>query len=477
MSHPGRELPPLHELLKRRAIRALRRRLRADLLTRLARDLLNEERAFLSRGKSFSRRYGSDTVTRARLTKYLEARLVEEAESLLRPQLRSVINASGVLLHTNLGRARLGIAARTELARVAEDPVALEIDLESGKRGSRNAAVARWLHLLTGAQSGLAVNNGAGALWLIVHVLARGRRAIISRGEQVAIGGSFRMPELLRTTGAKIVEVGTTNKTNLSDYQKVLREGDLIVKVHPSNYRVSGFTEEASLEDLGALAEEKDARLVFDAGSGCLYNFAKFGLKGELTVTQALSSGAQLVSFSGDKLLGGPQAGLIVGESSLITKLNRHPMMRALRLDKLILSALEATLKEYGRGSGVPEIPLLDALRLSKSELSRRAARLEFELKAGLPEGWSCRVSKGEAAIGGGSFAEHPVGSVQVKIEGPRARSAEQLHASLRRGHPAVLTSIVQGVIRIDLRTLRENDLTILADRIIHLSREGEVQS
>lgn len=473
MSHPGRELPPLHELLKRRAVRALRRRLRSDLLTRLARELLGEERAFLSRGKGFSQRYGTGVPKRAHLTRYLEGRLAEEVDDLLRPQLQSVINASGVLLHTNLGRARLGIAARTELARVAEDPVALEIELRSGKRGSRNSAVSRWLRLLTGAEAGLAVNNGAGALWLTVHGLARKRRAIISRGEQVAIGGSFRMPELLRTTGATLVEVGTTNKTSLADYAKVLREGDMIVKVHPSNYQVQGFTEEASLEELGILARERKARLVFDAGSGCLYNFAKFGLKGESTVEQALRAGAQLVSFSGDKLLGGPQAGLIVGESALVSKLGEHPMMRALRLDKLILAALEATLKEYGRGSGAPEIPLLDALRLSKSELRRRAARLELELKAALPEGWSCKVVKGEAAVGGGSFAQRPVGSIQLHIEGPHEDSAEQLHARLRRGRPAVLTSIAQGVIRIDFRTLRESDLTPLADRIIFSSREG----
>ncbi len=285
------------------------------------------------------------------------------------------------------------------------------------------------------------------------------------------------MPELLRTTGATIVEVGTTNKTSLADYAKVLRAGDMILKVHPSNYQVQGFTEEAPLEKLGALVRERNARLVFDAGSGCLYNFAKFGLKGESTIDQALSSGAQLVSFSGDKLLGGPQAGLIVGEAALIGKLSKHPMMRALRLDKLILAALEATLKEYGRGSGAPEIPLLDALRLSKTELKRRAARLELELKAALPEGWSCKVVKGEAAVGGGSFAQRPVGSIQLQIEGPQVDSAERLHARLRRGRPAVLTSIAQGVIRIDFRTLRESDLTPLADRIIFSSREGVTSS
>jgi L-seryl-tRNA(Ser) seleniumtransferase len=477
MSHPGRELPPLHEILQRRAVRALRRRIRSDLLKELAREALRDERAFLSRGKGFSARYGEAAPRRPILTRVLERRLVEKVDALFRPKLRDVINASGVLLHTNLGRALLGEGAREELARVAEHPVALEIDLETGRRGNRNSAIDRWLGLLTGAEAGLAVNNGAGALWLIVHGLARGKRTVISRGEEVAIGGSFRMPQLLRSTGSRIVEVGTTNKTAVGDYAPHLREGDLVLKVHPSNYQVSGYTEEATLEQLAPLCREKGATLVYDAGSGCLQSLARHGLRGELTINEALTCGAQVVSFSGDKLLGGPQAGLIVGGRSELGRLAKHPMMRALRLDKLILATLEATLAEYGRPQSLPRLPLYEALRLSTAELRRRAKSLHAQIEPRMPPGWSCEVARGEGAVGGGAFAECPVKSVELRITGPGEGSGERLHSLLRRGRPAILTGITQGVVRVDLRTLREDDLPVLADRIIHLSREGEASS
>ncbi|HEX9641202.1 MAG TPA: L-seryl-tRNA(Sec) selenium transferase, partial [Candidatus Krumholzibacteria bacterium] len=337
MSHPARILPPLNELLDRRKLRGLTKRLRRDIVVTLCRELLQEERDALA-ARSARARSGA-AETRPALYQRLEAEVLARAEALLRPRLRSVLNASGVLLHTNLGRARLCDAAALELARVARETVALEIDLESGQRHKRHARIERWLQLLTGAEAGLVVNNGAAALWLCVEALARRRRAIISRGELVAIGGSFRMPELLRSTGAKIVEVGTTNRTNLKDYARELREGDLILKVHPSNYRVEGFTEAADLPELAQLCAARRASLIFDAGSGSLYNFGKFKLSGEAPVRESLRQGAHLVSFSGDKLLGGPQAGLIVGRTALVDKLARHPLQRALRCDKLNLAA------------------------------------------------------------------------------------------------------------------------------------------
>jgi len=390
-------------------------------------------------------------------------------DDLLRPKLTSVINASGVLLHTNLGRALLGDSARAELERVASHPVALEVDLDSGRRGSRHDKVARWLELLTGAESALAVNNGAGALWLTVHGLGSRRRAVISRGEQVAIGGSFRMPELLRTTGAKIVEVGTTNKTTLDDYAEVVREGDLVLKVHPSNYRVEGFTEECSLESLRGLCSERKAILVFDAGSGCLRPLGTKGLREEMTIAEALRAGAQVVTFSGDKLLGGPQAGLIVGEKRWIRRLGRHPVMRALRLDKLILGALEATLRDHALPGRRPPLPLYQALEPSQAELRRRAVALAERIRPRLPAGWTLDVGPEEGMIGGGSHAEQPVRSVGLRLRGPKEQSAERLHGDLRRGEPAVLTRIGRGVLRIDLRTPREEDLPILAERIVQL--------
>jgi len=469
MSHPGRQLPPFQDLLRRRGVRALTRRLDRELVNRLAREILAQEREFLGRGRGLAARYGSDEPDRATLSRHLEDRLTREVDRLLRPKLKTVVNATGVLLHTNLGRALLSGTAREELARIAAHPVALEIDLDTGQRGSRNDKVARWLRLLTGAEDALAVNNGAGALWLTVHGLGRRRRAVISRGEQVAIGGSFRMPELLRTTGAVITEVGTTNKTTLADYAAVVREGDLVLKVHPSNYRVEGFTEECSLKSLGELCRERGAILVFDAGSGCLVPLGKKGLRGEMTISEALRAGSQVVTFSGDKLLGGPQAGLVVGQRQWIQRLSRHPMMRALRLDKLILGTLEATLRDYGRPGRRPPLPLFDTLDLSLAQLRRRAQALAERIEPHLPSGWQLRWGKEEGMIGGGSYAQQAVATVGLRIRGPVEHSAERLHVALRRGDPAVLTRIARGEILIDLRTPQEEDLAVIADRIVHL--------
>ena len=472
MSHSGRQLPPFHEFVQRRAVRSLEKSLRPPLLHRLAREVFSREREFLGRGRGLAARYGSSQPDRKQLTRFLEKRLACELDELLQPKLKSVINASGVLLHTNLGRALLGDSARGELARVAARPVALEVDLGSGKRGSRNDKVARWLGLLTGAKAALAVNNGAGALWLAVHALGRRRRAVISRGEQVAIGGSFRMPELLKTTGARVIEVGTTNKTTRQDYASVVREGDLVLKVHPSNYRVEGFTEECSLESLNELCQERGATLIYDAGSGCLRPLGKKDLEGEMTVTQALKAGAQVVTFSGDKLLGGPQAGLIVGDEDKLRRLAKHPMMRALRLDKLILAALEATLKDHALPGSNPSLPLYQALGLSIAELRRRARWLKERIEPGLPLGWKLEWGKEEGMVGGGSLAQQPVGSVGLRLRGPKEQSAQKLHTALRRGDPAVLARIGKGLLRLDMRTLREEDLPVLADRIVRLLQE-----
>jgi L-seryl-tRNA(Ser) seleniumtransferase len=469
MSDLLRRLPPLNALLDRRSVRSAARGLQRKVLVALAREVLEEERAFLRAGRALTARYGSSTPDRRILLDHCERALLGQLETLLRPQLRRVINATGVLLHTNLGRARLSQRATAEVARVASQPVALEVDLESGRRGSRNARIDRWLRLLTGAGAGLAVNNGAAALWLCVHGLARHRgRVLISRGEQVAIGGSFRMPELMRTTRARLVEVGTTNRTSADDYARELGEGDLVVKVHPSNYRIEGFHEEAPLEELAALCREHGASLIFDAGSGSLYNFRKFGLEGEMPVEEALEAGADLITFSGDKLLGGPQAGLIVGREELVRRLARHPLQRALRCDKMVLAALETTLATYAETPGRtrPDLPLFDALGISVAELGRRARALAERLAPRLPAGWSVKVVRSTAAVGGGSFAEHAVSSVAVELVGPDGAQAEGLHRALRRGEPAVLTRVSTGRVAMDLRSLSEDEIDVVVERV-----------
>jgi L-seryl-tRNA(Ser) seleniumtransferase len=471
MSHPARILPPLNELLERRKLRALTRRLRRDIVVSLCRELLQEERLALA-GHAGEARSGA-VESRSAVARRLEVEILARAEALLQPRLRTVLNASGVLLHTNLGRARLSAAAAGELERVGRENVALEIDLESGQRHRRHARIERWLQLLTGAEAGLVVNNGAAAIWLAVEALARRRRAIISRGELVAIGGSFRMPELLKSTGAKIVEVGTTNRTNMKDYARELREGDLILKVHPSNYRVEGFTEAVDLPELARLSASRGASLIFDAGSGSLYNFGKFKLSGEVPIRESLRQGADLVSFSGDKLLGGPQAGLIVGRRALVDRLARHPLQRALRCDKLNLAALEATLLAYAAADGPPDLPLMHSLATTVAQLRRRATQLKDRLLQVIPEGWEMQVRRSSAAIGGGSFAGEEVPSVALVLRGPSGREAAWLARSLRRGAPAVLTRVAEDAVHLDLRSLAESELPAVGDAIRRAFDEG----
>ncbi len=467
MSHPARQLPSLTEVLERRAVRGLLRRLKRDVVVALLRDVLQECREDLLDNKKARRRFGPQTPTRAVLLKDVEARLMDASAELLEPRLERVINATGVLLHTNLGRARLSEAAAREVARVAREPVALEVDMSTGQRGSRNERIANWLRLLTGAEQALVVNNGAAALWLAVHSLGARRRAVMSRGEMVAIGGSFRMPDLMRSTGAKIVEVGTTNRTKVADYAKELREGDLVVKVHPSNYRIEGFTEEASLDGLAELCRQRGACLIFDAGSGSLYNFGRFGLTGEETVAASLRRGADVITFSGDKLLGGPQAGLVIGGSRWVDRMARHPMMRAMRCDKLVLSALEATLAAYAATDDPPALPIFESLKTKKTALRSRARALQDRIDPHVPTGWTVSTQRSEAAVGGGSFAEHPVSSYEVTVRPTRTVDAQRLQRALRAGKPSILAKVGDDALRIDVWTCSQDELEIIGERIV----------
>jgi L-seryl-tRNA(Ser) seleniumtransferase len=361
-----------------------------------------------------------------------------------------------------------------ELARAAAEPVELEVDLRTNRRGGRSAGAERWLERLTGAEGAALVNNGAAALWLAVRANARaGRSVVVARGEQVAIGGSFRMPELLRTTGAKMVEVGTTNRTSARDYAKVVREGDVVLKVHPSNYRILGFREEASLRDLAALCRERGAVLVFDAGSGSLYNFSRFGLTGESTLAEIISEGVDLVTCSADKLLGGPQAGIILGRAEFVDRCRKHPLMRAVRLDKTILAALEATLVRYARTptGALPDLPLFAALSVSVSELRKRARALSERIappaSSLLPEGWSAGVVRSTASMGAGSFATDELPSVALELVAPSRAAAAKLHRDLRHGRPAVLARIDDERIGLDLRGVVPEELDELGDRLV----------
>ncbi|HEX6348453.1 MAG TPA: L-seryl-tRNA(Sec) selenium transferase [Candidatus Dormibacteraeota bacterium] len=364
------------------------------------------------------------------------------------PRLRRVINGTGVVLHTNLGRAPLSPGAAQAAAQAAGGYANVELDLESGRRGERGTHLAELWHRLTGAPAALVVNNNAAATLLALTALARGREVVVSRGQLVEIGGSFRMPDVMRLSGARMVEVGTTNRTRLSDYEEAIgARTAALLRVHTSNYRITGFTESAGLDELSQLASAHSIPLIDDLGSGALEPIAD-----EPTVEESLRL-ADLVLFSGDKLLGGPQSGVVLGRADLVRKLARHPLARALRVDKMTMAALEATLRERLLGRTVPAQAMLAA---SHEELRRRAAFWMVKLA---DRGVNAKLLEAESAVGGGSLPERGLRTWLLALEGPASRLA----AALRGGEPPVLARIEADQCCIDPRTvLRGEDETLV---------------
>ncbi|MDF1535433.1 MAG: L-seryl-tRNA(Sec) selenium transferase [bacterium] len=375
-----------------------------------------------------------------------------------RPRLRKVINATGVVIHTNLGRSPLPEEAIRQIGLAARGYSNLEYDIEGGKRGSRDDLVEELLCRLTGAQAATVVNNNAAAVMLVLRTLAAGRSAVVSRGELVEIGGSFRIPDVMEASGAKLAEVGTTNRTRIDDYRKgITGETALLLKVHTSNYRIVGFAEEASVTELVALGREKKIPVAVDLGSGCLVDLRNLGLKySEPTVDEVLSQGADVVTFSGDKLLGGPQAGIIVGSGRAMEAIKKNPMKRALRVGKLTLSALEAVLKAYlDPATAVHQIPVLRMISTSKEKIAQRARRFAGRL-ADLPMRSSTVLSV--SRVGGGSLPLEELPTMLLALE-PDGISAQELEGRLRMADPPVVGRIVDDKLCLDLRTVASSEL------------------
>lgn len=367
------------------------------------------------------------------------------------PSLRPLINATGVIIQTNLGRAPLSAAARAAMQAVSEGYSNLEYDLAAGERGSRHVHLKSLLVRLTGAEAALVVNNNAAAVYLALIGLAAGREVIVSRGQAVEIGGGFRIPDVLRASGATLVEVGTTNRTYARDYAAAINERTaLILRVHASNFRLIGFVHEPELAELAAVAHEHGLPLLDDLGSGTLIDTRQFGLQAEPTVQASVAAGADLVTFSGDKLLGGPQAGIIVGRRDLVGQLRRHPLARALRVDKCTIAGLAATLHSYLRGAALREIPVWQLISTPVEALQRRAETITAALTAaGIP----ARAIACESAIGGGSLPGATQPSAGVAIA-PVAGNATTLAARLRAGDPPVVARIVDEQVVCDLRSV-----------------------
>ncbi len=374
--------------------------------------------------------------------------------------LQKVINATGVVIHTNLGRAPLSENARKAVFEEAARYCNLEFNLETGKRGKRGAKVEALLAEITGAESALIVNNCAAACILVLTALAKGGEAIISRGELVEIGGDFRIPDVMIESGAILREVGATNRTRISDYEKAINENTrLLTKVHPSNYRIVGFTASPGIAELAELAHKNDILLYEDAGSGALLNLSEYGLTDEPIIPQSIAAGADIVTFSGDKLLGGVQSGLIVGRSVIIEKLRKHPLYRALRVDKLIYAALEATLESFRRDAALQEIPVLKMLSMTNAEIKERTSRFAEKLREKLGESSDLQfeITEGNSVVGGGSAPMvQPVTTLLALKH--KEISAANLEQNLRLSNPPVITRILEDKVLIDLRTVSETE-------------------
>lgn len=447
---------------------ALRDALGAERLTALARVVTDELRAEIRSDSDLSASEG----VRETLLAEAARRLVLSAERERERGLRRVINATGVVLHTNLGRAPLSEAARRAVAEEAAGYCTLEYDTETGARGRRGARAEALLAELTGAEEALVVNNCAAAALLVLTALARDGEAVVSRGELVEIGGDFRVPDVMAQSGTTMIEVGTTNRTRLSDYEHAVGERTrLLVRVHPSNYRIVGFTSAPALEELARLAHDHGLLLYEDAGSGALIDLAPHGLSGEPVIRDSVAQGADVVTFSGDKLLGSAQAGLVVGRRETIERLRRHPLYRALRADKLALAALEATLEAYRRGEAVREVPALRMLSATRADIERRARAFAERLHARLdPNTLNLDIIDGESAVGGGSAPTTHPPTALLALKHPTL-SADALDARLRLQAPPVVARILDDRLVLDLRTVDGSEEEELLEALARLSQ------
>jgi L-seryl-tRNA(Ser) seleniumtransferase len=379
----------------------------------------------------------------------------DQIDEWLRPSLLPLINATGVVLHTNLGRASLSRAAAGAVQSVSLAYSNLEYDLQRGARGSRLVHAEALLTRLTGAEAALVVNNNAGALLLVLSALARRKRVIISRGQLVEIGGGFRIPDVMNQSGARLVEIGTTNRVHLADYEEALQEpAGLLLRAHQSNFRIIGFTTEPQLAEIGDLAHQYNVPLVDDLGSGVLLDTARFGLAHEPTVQESLAAGADIVCFSGDKLLGGPQAGIILGKASLLAKIKKHPLARALRADKLCLAALAATLLHYLKDEAEREIPIWRMIASTPDSIRARAESWAKAISSGT-------VIAGQSTVGGGSLPEEVLPTYLLALPVPQPN---RFLARLRQQSPPIIARVQDDLVVLDPRTvLPEEEETLLS--------------
>jgi L-seryl-tRNA(Ser) seleniumtransferase len=456
-ANPFRQLPSVNDVLESPAVQALARVHAHGVIVAAVRAELEEVRQRLGLGKEMDGKANAST---------LADRVVERLNWELRPKLRPVINATGIVLHTNLGRAPVAEEAAKAAYEAARGYLNLELDLETGKRSSRQDAIREWVCRLAGAESATAVNNNAAATVIALRALCQGKEVVISRGQLIEIGGSFRIPDIMGVSGAILREVGTTNITRLADYERAIGPNTgALLQVHSSNYRITGFTKSVPLADLVALGQKHSLKVIDDIGSGALIDFTRFGFQGEPVARRSIETGVDLVLFSGDKLLGGPQAGILAGRKEWIQKIEKDPLMRAFRLDKMTLAALEATLRLYlNEERALREVPGLRMLGTALAELRQRAEVLAGRLRDvnGVA---SVRVSDDVAYVGGGSLPDQTMPTAVLQIEA-RGLSDAELAYRLRLGTPAVVGRLRDGKLVLDVRTIFPHQESALVDAV-----------
>ena len=449
-------IPGVDRVLNERAIQTLSKRCGTSVLTDMIRQAIDRVRGMMRDGEAVD-------ASREVLTEWIVADVQSQLADSLAPNLRRVVNATGVILHTNLGRAPLPDVAVKHIVDIAGSYSNLELDLETGQRGSRTTLVEKLLCELTGAEAAAIANNNAAAVLLTLNTLAGGKEAIVSRGQLVEIGGSFRIPDIMARSGAQLVEVGTTNRTHLSDYEAALTENTgVMLAVHPSNYKVMGFTSEVALEDIVVLGRRRGVPVAHDLGGGVLVNLRDYGLPYEPLVSDSISAGADVVMFSGDKVLGGPQCGIIVGKQNVVEQIRKNPLMRALRCGKLTYAALEATLKLFLNPEVLTrEHPTLRMLTEPVTTLEQRGRRLLQMI--GELEGFTCELVDSHAQTGSGALPLENIPSVAVAIFDGDILS---LSNRLRRHDPPVICYVRDNRLFLDLRTIRDGEVSIVGDAV-----------
>ena len=454
-----RNVPSVDQLLRTDVAQRLRKTVGLKRVTAIARTVANDIRSSIR--DNLHENDHSPEALLAEAVRRIEQTAGRESQT----GLQKVINATGVLLHTNLGRAPLSDAARAAI-EAAAGYCNLEYDVATGTRGKRGARVEALLKDLTGAEDALVVNNCAAAALLILTVLARDGETIVSRGELVEIGGDFRVPDVMASSGTRMVEVGTTNRTHLHDYGRAINANTrLVMRVHPSNYRIVGFASSPQLSELAALAHEHKLPLYEDAGAGVLSDLTGYGVLDEPTVSEVVAQGVDVVSFSGDKLLGSAQAGLIVGKHAIVERLRKHPLYRALRSDKLRLAALEATLAAHQRDKASTEVPAFQMLSLTTEEIEQRAKAVIDDVAA---SELNFALEPGESAVGGGTAPTSKLPTTLIAVTHPR-KSAAELEQQLRQSSPPVIARVADGKVLLDLRTVFPEEFQTLIRTLKHM--------